>query len=189
MENSTQPTGLAGRNSDPRTEIYLDVETLRLSHEVPGGWSNIRQFGLALAVTWDAQRRFRHWFEEEAGQLVSELGRFSRVITFNGDRFDFEVLRAYASVEQLQTKSFDLLADLKRRLGHRVKLDNLASQTLGSTKSGSGLDAVAWWRAGDKDKVVEYCEKDVQLLIDLVAFARKNGYIVIGSQRVSVDWH
>jgi DEAD/DEAH box helicase domain-containing protein len=189
MENSTQPTGLSGRNSDPRTEIYLDVETLRLSHEVPGGWSNIRQFGLALAVTWDAQRRFRHWFEEDAGQLVSALGRFSRVITFNGDRFDFEVLRAYASVEQLQTKSFDLLADLKRRLGHRVKLDDLASQTLGSTKSGSGLDAVAWWRAGDKDKVVEYCEKDVQLLIDLVAFARKNGYVVIGSQRVSVDWH
>jgi DEAD/DEAH box helicase domain-containing protein len=99
------------------------------------------------------------------------------------------VLRAYASVEQLQTKSFDLLADLKRRLGHRVKLDDLASQTLGSTKSGSGLDVVAWWRAGDKAKVVEYCEKDVQLLIDLVAFARSNGYVVIGSQRVSVDWH
>jgi hypothetical protein len=32
-------------------EIYLDVETQRLSHEVPGGWANIRAFGLAVAVT------------------------------------------------------------------------------------------------------------------------------------------
>lgn len=170
------------------SDVYLDLETLRLSHEVPGGWSNISQFGLAVAVTWDALQGFRHWYEKDAGQLVSELGRFSRVITFNGDRFDFEVLRGYASVEELQAKSFDLLADLKGRLGHRVRFDDLASETLGSAKSGSGLDAVEWWRAGKKAKVVEYCEKDVQLLVDVVAFARRNGYVVIGSRRVSVDW-
>ncbi len=39
-------------------EIYFDVETLRLSHEVEGGWSNIARFGLAVAVTWDAQNAF-----------------------------------------------------------------------------------------------------------------------------------
>ena len=38
---------------DPTREIFFDLETLRLSHEVEGGWSNIAQFGLAVAVTWD----------------------------------------------------------------------------------------------------------------------------------------
>jgi len=40
----------------PETEqdIFFDIETLRLSHEVEGGWSNIARFGLAVAVTWDA---------------------------------------------------------------------------------------------------------------------------------------
>ena len=43
-------------------EIYLDIETLRLSHEVDGGWSNIRGFGMAVAVTWDKENGFRRWF-------------------------------------------------------------------------------------------------------------------------------
>ena len=40
-------------------EIYLDIETLRLSHEVEGGWANIRQFGVAVAVTWDKDNQFQ----------------------------------------------------------------------------------------------------------------------------------
>lgn len=169
-------------------EIYLDLETLRLSEEVPGGWSNIKDFGLAVAVTWDSVHGFRHWYEKDAKSLVSELARFSRLLTFNGDRFDFEVLRGYTSLEKLESKSFDLLADLKRKLGHRVSLANLTRETLGSAKSGSGLEAVRWWRAGQKEKVVKYCEADVQLLVDLVAFARRNGHVVVDTQRIPVNW-
>ena len=44
------------------TEIYLDVETQRLSSEVPGGWNNIRAFGVSVAVTWDEPAGFRDWY-------------------------------------------------------------------------------------------------------------------------------
>jgi hypothetical protein len=169
-------------------EIYLDLETPQLSHEVPGGWSNISGFGLAVAVTWDTQHEFRHWFENDAKKLVSELARFSRIITFNGNRFDFQVLRGYAPVENLFPKSLDLLADLKLKVGHRVRFDDLVWGTLGCHKSGSGEEAVAWWRAGQKAKVVKYCEKDVELLRQIVAFARSNGYVVIDSLPVKVNW-
>lgn len=169
-------------------EIYLDVETLRLSDEVPGSWGNIKDFGLAVAVTWNAHHNFRHWFETDASKLVSELGGFSRIITFNGNRFDLEVLSGYTPVRHLLSKSLDLLADLKPRLGHRVSLASLAQATLGCAKSGTGLEAVEWWRAGKKDKVVRYCEQDVQLLIDLVQFARRNGFVVVDGQRVKVKW-
>lgn len=172
----------------PRDEIYLDVETLRVSDEVPGGWQSINQFGLAVAVTWDAEHEFREWFEQDAGALVAELGRYARLITFNGNRFDLEVLRGYTPSHQLQLQSLDLLASLEGKLGHRVSLASLARETLGSAKSGSGLDAVKWWRAGERAKVVSYCKNDVQLLIALVAFARQNGYVVIDARRVPVDW-
>lgn len=171
-----------------KSEIYLDLETLRLSHEVPGRWSNIREFGLAVAVTRDLEREFRHWFEPEAKPLVVELATFARIITFNGNRFDFEVLSHYAPVKKLYERSLDLHADLEAKLGHRVKLEELARGTLGVAKSGSGTKAVEWWRAGQKEKVLKYCEQDVQLLVDLVAFARKNGYVVVDSQHVGVNW-
>ncbi|HEY4709774.1 MAG TPA: ribonuclease H-like domain-containing protein, partial [Candidatus Acidoferrales bacterium] len=104
-------------------EIYLDIETLRLSHEVQGGWSNIPGFGVAVAVTWDKENNFRRWFEPDAKNLVAELETFTHVVTFNGNRFDLEVLRAYAPIDGLRRRSFDVHEELHRLLGHRVKLD------------------------------------------------------------------
>lgn len=169
-------------------EIFLDIETLRLSHEVAGGWSSIRDFGLALAVTWDAKNEFRAWLEPEAAALIGELAGFSRVVTFNGDRFDLEVLSAYGSTAALRKKSFDVLVDLHKKLGFRVKLDDLARATLGTKKSGSGLDAVKWWREGKIDEVRKYCEMDVAILRDIVTHGRKNGFVVVDAKRIEVKW-
>ena len=169
-------------------EIYLDIETLRLSHEVAGGWGNIRGFGLAVAVTWDPEHNFRAWYEADAQPLVTELTLFKSVVTFNGNRFDLEVLRHYAPGHKLHARSFDVHEDLYKRLGHRVKLDQLARDTLGLAKSGDGMQAVTWWRAGDKKKVVEYCEKDVAILRDLVAFGRAKGHVTLSAREVRVEW-
>ena len=173
---------------DITREIFFDIETLRLSHEVEGGWSNIARFGLAVAVTWDAEKQFRRWFEPDVKALIAELGQFQRIVSFNGDRFDFEVLRGYHPVDNLLCKSFDLLADLQRRLGFRIKLDDLARETLGYQKTGNGLEIVQWWREGRKEEVCTYCENDVKLLVDLVEFARKKKYVVVKSRRLTVDW-
>lgn len=169
-------------------EIFLDLETLKLSDEVPGGWLNIKDFGLAVAVTWDAGHGFRHWFEKDAERLVTELAQFSRIITFNGERFDFQVLRGYADVGRLYTRSFDLHTNLQAQVGHRVKFDLLAQATLGRGKSGSGVKAVALWQAGKTAEVVRYCQDDVQMLVDIVAFGRRHGYVLTGSEKVRVIW-
>ncbi len=163
-------------------EIYLDTETQRAAAEVPGGWTNIPGFGLSVAVTWDSDAGFREWFEDQVPALVNVLAAAERVVTFNGERFDFPVLSAYAPVEALYPKSFDILVDLKRRLGYRVSLQSLAQATLGRSKAGTGMEALLWWRSGDPVKrrqVVEYCRRDVELLRDCVAFGRKEGYVRI----------
>jgi len=169
-------------------EIYLDIETLKLSHEVDGGWTNIRAFGLAVAVTWDKDNAFRRWFEEDALKLVAELEKFTHVITFNGNRFDFEVLRGYAPIASILERSFDVLEYLHKQMGHRVKLDQLAKDTLGAAKSGDGIQAVEWWRAGQKEKVAAYCEKDVAILRDVVEHGRAKGYVIISARQIRVEW-
>jgi len=176
-------------------EIYLDVETQRLSSEVQGGWDNIRAFGLAVAVTWNEPEKFREWYEGDATALIEELGRFDRVVTFNGIRFDLEVLSAYGNVRALRDKSLDILKDLERRLGFRPKLQDVARATLGKVKTGSGPEAVLWWRSGDpslRQRVVEYCRMDVELLEGLVAHGRREGFVRVPSrgkdQTVYVAW-
>jgi DEAD/DEAH box helicase domain-containing protein len=166
-------------------EIYLDAETQRIADEVQGGWDNIRAFGLSVAVTWDAANGYREWYEADAGRLIGELRAFDRIVTFNGLRFDLEVLSAYGDVGELRGKSLDLLQDLKRRLGFRVSLQNLAQATLGKGKTASGLDAVKWWRSGDpalRQRVVDYCRMDVEILREIVAYGRREGFVKIPSQ-------
>ncbi|MGC1969108.1 MAG: ribonuclease H-like domain-containing protein [Candidatus Acidiferrales bacterium] len=164
------------------------METLRISSEVDGGWANIRAFGLAVAITWDKENSFRRWFEVDALALITELEQFTHVITYNGNRFDLEVLRAYAPVESVRKLSLDIHEMLHKQLGHRVKLDQLAKETLGTAKSGDGLQAVEWWRAGQKDRVAEYCEQDVAILRDVVAHGRTKGYVIVSSKQVRVQW-
>ena len=166
-------------------EIYLDTETQRVADEVQGGWDNIRAFGLSVAVTWDATNGFREWYEPDAGRLIGELRAFDRIVTYNGLRFDLAVLSAYGDVRELEKKSLDLLQDLKRRLGFRVSLQNLAQATLGKSKTASGLEAVKWWRSGDpalRQRVAEYCKMDVEILREIVVHGRREGFVKVPSQ-------
>lgn len=166
-------------------EIYLDVETQRLSNEVEGGWNNIRAFGLAVAVTWNEPAGFRTWQEADTVRLIDELATFDRIVTFNGIRFDLEVLAAYGDVRNLRGKSLDVLKDLERRLGFRPKLQDVARATLGKEKTGSGPEAVRWWRSGDpalRQRVIGYCSMDVEILRDIVAYGRREGFVKVPSQ-------
>ena len=172
--------------------VYFDLETKYLADEV-GGWDNIHRLGLAVAVTYSTARGgFAHYTEDSVGALIEELSQADLVVGFNLLRFDYTVLRPYTECDLCQLPTLDILQHLYRRLGHRVKLDSCARATLGVTKSGDGVQSVQWFRAGHIDKVIRYCEQDVDIVRQLHEYGRANKHIYItgGSQRhlVKVNW-
>lgn len=176
-------------------EIFFDLETQKWSDEVEGGWDNIRDFGLSVAVTyWNDSNNFQRWLENDATQLVREMEQADKIVGFNIIRFDYEVLSAYVPNvhELLDDKSFDILVDLKTRLGFRPSLENICSATLGKGKSGSGRDALEWFRQGQIEKVVTYCQKDVELTREIYRYGQTHGlihYLDMGQpDEVAVDW-
>ncbi len=177
--------------------LVLDVETQRLSHEVPGGWTAVDQFLVALVVTWDQQNDLRVWYENDVGRLLQELQKFDPIVTYNGERFDFKVLSHYGTVDGLYSKSKDMLVLLSSKLPFRVKLDSVARATLGKGKTGTGTECVDWWRSGDPiqmQRVVDYCKMDVELTRDIYLFGKQHGYVLIEDlkqktpRRVEVSW-
>ena len=66
------------------------------------------------------------------------------------------------------------MKDIKKSLGRRIKLDTIAEATLGRNKSGHGLEAIVWWRNGEKQKVIDYCIEDVRITKDVYEYALKN---------------
>jgi len=157
--------------------LVLDIETQRLSHEVSGGWNNIGAFGLAIAVTMHNDGMWEHWTEYDTHILIPELLDSPKVITFNGIHFDYEVLRPYGlDPEELYPKSYDILHEMRKVLGHRVSLDSVAQATLGTEKSGSGIDAVKWYKEGEIDKVINYCLDDVIITKQIYRFIKQHGF-------------
>jgi DEAD/DEAH box helicase domain-containing protein len=69
--------------------------------------------------------------------------------------------------------------EIEKKLGFRVKLDDVAQATLGVGKSGHGLMAVEYWKKGEIEKLKEYCLQDVRVTRDVYDFAMQNGHVRI----------
>ena len=89
--------------------------------------------------------------------------------------------------------TLDILEKVHARLGYRLSLDGLAKATLGTPKSATGLDALAWWKEGKMDEIIAYCRQDVAVTRDLYLFGRDNGYLLFSNKagktvRLPVEW-
>ncbi|MEX1276464.1 MAG: ribonuclease H-like domain-containing protein [Bacteroidota bacterium] len=174
------------------TEVFYDIETQRSADEV-GGWGNIHLMLVSVAVSWSEEDGYRHWDESATPGLIEYLSRYDRIISFNGDGFDSRVLSHYGDNAVIMKRSFDVLTDLKRRLGHRLSLDSIAQATLGMGKSADGLQAIRWWKEGRTDLIAEYCQRDVEVLMKIVGFGRNKGFVKyqdkFGTEKtVPVEW-
>lgn len=157
--------------------VYFDVESQKLFHEV-GGRDPSRLL-LACGVTWSTARNdFALYWEQDAAALVAELKSADRVIGFNIIGFDYEVLKPYARNENFRTfRTTDMLQDIYRTLNFRLSLDSIARATLGATKTADGIQAVEWFRKGEREKVAEYCKADVDITRRVYEFGRDNGFV------------
>lgn len=118
---------------------------------------------------------YKAFEQEELGELWEMMKDIDTLIGFNSNHFDIPILQKYAPFNlKKEFKSIDILEAVKQSLGRRIKLDWIAEGTLGEKKSGKGLDAVEWWKNGEKEKVKKYCLDDVRITKDIFDFMQKN---------------
>jgi DEAD/DEAH box helicase domain-containing protein len=160
--------------------VVFDIETQFLAGEIQGGWSNLIGMKLSCAVLYDVnQDKYYTYVEDNVDDLIRHLQASTRVIGFNTLRFDYGVLQGYTSFKLQSLPSLDLMADLQKKLNHRLSLAHLAQHTLGGAeKSADGLLAVKWWREGKYQMVIDYCRQDVKLTYDLWKFGKEKGYVL-----------
>lgn len=147
----------------PRDIVYFDLETQRTANDA-GGWDKKREMGMSIGVTYSTRlEEYRIYTEKDVHLLVDQLIKADLVVGFNVISFDYEVLGAYTVLDLAHTaRTLDLMVDLEKTLGHRLKLDVVATATLGVGKTGDGLDAIRWWREGRVLEIAEYCCFDVK---------------------------
>lgn len=159
--------------------IVLDLETQRLFQEV-GGHHNVHQLGISLCgVYFYDTDTFTAFKEAELLDLEQYLiDHRPTIIGFNSLHFDLPVLQPYCTRLRLtDLPQVDILRDVERALGVRIKLESIAQATLLEGKSGTGLDAIRYFRANEWDKLEHYCLDDVRITRDVYEYGRRHGCI------------
>ena len=158
-------------------KLVLDLETKQSFDDV-GGYSHTDKLEVSTCGVYSYDRdEYRAFREEEFKELGEWLKASSLIIGFNSKSFDFTVLQKYFKFKLSKLPHLDILEEVTLALGHRLKLESLAQSTLGEGKSGSGLDAIVYYKNNDWEKLEKYCLDDVRVTKDVYEYGRRHGHL------------
>lgn len=189
-----------------RVEVIYDIETKKLFEEI--STNDPADLGISIVSIYRRElnesgeevsgemRSF--WTDEVKGifgekelyfeQMWSWFEEADRIIGYNSLNFDNPAMnRIYFQGDFTKLKHFDVLEEIRKAFGHRVKLDSVAKETIGAGKSADGLDAVKWWNKRDVESLInlkKYCEMDVEVTTKVYDYARKNRRLMFKDR-----WH
>lgn len=146
---------------DKRT-LILDLETQKGFHEVDR--SKLHLLKVAIVGTYDSHTGEYGCFEEkDLLRLEEQMKLADLIVGFNINGFDLKVLAPYLLTDVKKFKVLDLLEEICKACGHRVSLQSLAQGTFQDSKSGSGWNAIQYFKDGRMEDLKKYCLDDVRL--------------------------
>lgn len=153
--------------------ITFDIETKNIFQDV--GSSDPAALDVSVVGVHDSETgEYTGFLEKDFPKMWPLFEKADAIVSFNGDHFDIPILNKYYHGTLSNIKSIDLMLEVQKVLGRRIKLDTLAEATLGKKKSGNGLEAVVWWRNGEVEKVMKYCLDDVRVTRELYEYMCDN---------------
>jgi DEAD/DEAH box helicase domain-containing protein len=162
-----------------KDKIVIDIETKNTFEDV-GGRDNLERLDVSLAVVYSyTQDRFIPFRDTELHRLGPMLQNARLVIGFATHRFDLPVLQKYVPFNIMALPRLDILEEIEAAYGSRISLDILAKANLGTQKTSHGLQAIEFYKNGEWDKLIEYCEQDVRITKQLYDLIQKQGFINI----------
>lgn len=154
-------------------KIVLDIETKNTFQEV--GSNDPAKLDLSLLVIYDYKTdKYTTFMEKDLQNLWPILEKTDMIIGFNSNHFDIPLLNKYYPGDLSAVGSLDLMAEIKKVVGRSIRLDNIAEATIGTGKSGHGLQAIEWWKEGRIDKIEKYCRDDVKVTKEVYEYAVNN---------------
>ena len=178
-----------------KDHIVFDIETQHEFSEVGGrDYPHLLKVSVVCCYSY-AQDKFLEFEEKEIPQLEELLKTAGLLIGFNTKHFDYRVLQPYLKELDLNSiPACDIMEDISNVLGHRLSLDSIAEATLGTKKSGHGLDAIRYFREGNMEALKKYCTDDVRITRDIFEYGKTNNKLMYFSKyrpdplTVPVDW-
>lgn len=156
--------------------IIFDLETQNTFQDV--GSNNSADLDISVGTFYDSETEtYTTVTIDELQTVWPLLEKADALVGYNSNHFDIPLLNKYYPGDLTQIKSIDLLEEIRKSLGRRLRLDSVAEATVGAKKSGHGLQAVRWWREGKITEIKKYCEQDVKVTKKVFDYAIAHGHV------------
>ncbi|MBI4225637.1 ribonuclease H-like domain-containing protein [Candidatus Roizmanbacteria bacterium] len=169
--------------------VILDIETKYSFRQ----YADPKKLGITVVGLYDYRdQKAKVFVEKELPKLYSFLEASSYIIGFNVRSFDLQVLQGYYPGRIHHFSIFDILDDIRIKIGRRLSLNDLIFATLGKKKTGHGLLAIELYKEGKWEDLKKYCLDDVMLTKELFEFGVEKGEVMYlnekGKVSIKVDW-
>jgi uncharacterized protein YprB with RNaseH-like and TPR domain len=156
--------------------VTFDIETSNVMSSLAR--NDLSRLDISIVGVHDSEtNEYTSYSQEEFPKMWPIFEHADMVVGYNSDSFDIPILNKYYAGDLSKIRSLDLMIEVQKVLGRRLRLQSLAEATLGRGKGGDGLKAIEWWAQGLTDKVREYCIEDVRITRELFDHALKNGVL------------
>lgn len=169
--------------------VVLDIETRNTFQDVGGYFPEKLDVSVVCAYFY-GDDSWESYTQETLQDLFQRLERTDAIIGYNSVAFDVPILNKYYAGDLLMIPQVDMLDRIRQSLGFRITLNDVASATIGAKKSAHGLQAVAWWKEGKIQEIIDYCMQDVKVTKEVFEFGQENGFILFddrSGERRQVD--
>jgi DEAD/DEAH box helicase domain-containing protein len=144
-------------------KLVFDLETQKDFNEVGGRDKNHLLKVSVIGVYSYLQDKYYCFTEDQIHKVGEMFLEADLIIGYNIKHFDFPVLKPYLNFDPSTLPCLDIMEEVEKMVGHRLRLDNLAQSTLGVGKNGDGLEAIRLFRQGRMDELKKYCLNDVKI--------------------------
>lgn len=166
--------------------VIFDLETQNIFQDV--GSNDPTALDISVGTFYDSSTdKYTTVTVDELSQIWPMLEHTDALVGYNSNHFDIPLLNKYYPGDLGTIKSIDLLEEIRKSLGRRLRLDSVAEATVGAKKSAHGLQAVRWWKEGKIEEIKKYCEQDVKVTKKVFDYALQKGHILFKDGRRKIE--
>lgn len=181
---------------DGKDIIVFDIETQNTFQETGKSRAEaFKKLRVSIVGVYEyLTDSYKVYEEKELMELDKRFQKADLLLGFNSAGFDLPVLSNYFFTPVDRFPHLDLMTEIEKNRGHRASLDSVAKPTLKAKKSGSGLDAIMYWKEGRMEELKKYCLEDVRITKEIFEYGCREGKILFTSTwdfktyEIPVNW-
>jgi RNase_H superfamily len=151
--------------------ITFDIETYSPTKSDKINTSELRASVIGAYISWTNQ--YIAFLEEDAKYFTELLKKADLVIGWNHIWFDIPVMQKYADYDLSKLPMYDLMVEMEKVVGFKLKLDNVAKANLKESKTDTYEQFKHYYWNEEWFKLIDYCMNDVRLTNDIFLKAFK----------------